>query len=119
MKWKKVNLRDIDTKQHSGEHSHDDGHSYSGPEEISDFRTYLPAIVSFVMLIAGIAIDYFDAFPFFKGWIRIVWYTVAYIPFGLPVIREGCKKGDFFTGSVIKYFDLQDKIQVENWIQNN
>jgi Cd2+/Zn2+-exporting ATPase len=52
------------------------------------------------MLIAGIAIDYFDAFPFFKGWIRIVWYTVAYIPVGFPVIREGwksIKNGDFFT----------------------
>jgi Cd2+/Zn2+-exporting ATPase len=52
------------------------------------------------MLMAGIAIDFFDAFPFFKGWIRIVWYSVAYIPVGLPVMREGwnsIKQGDFFT----------------------
>ncbi|WP_116772170.1 heavy metal translocating P-type ATPase [Maribacter litoralis] len=100
MKKKKVNLRDIDPKEHKGEHSHDDGHNHSSPEEVSKFRTYLPAIFSFVMLIAGIAIDYFDAFPFFKGWIRIVWYTVAYIPVGFPVIREGwksIKNGDFFT----------------------
>ncbi|RTE54233.1 cadmium-translocating P-type ATPase [Arenibacter aquaticus] len=100
MKKKKVNLRDIDPKEHKGEHSHDDGHNHSSPEELSNFRTYLPAIFSFVMLIAGIAIDYFDAFPFFKGWIRIVWYTVAYIPVGFPVIREGWNsilKGDFFT----------------------
>ncbi|GAA4275707.1 heavy metal translocating P-type ATPase [Aquimarina mytili] len=100
MKKKKVNLRDIDPKEHKGEHSHDDGHNHSSPEELSNFRTYLPAIFSFVMLIAGIAIDYFDAFPFFKGWIRVVWYTVAYIPVGFPVIREGWNsilKGDFFT----------------------
>ena len=100
MKKKKVNLRDIDPKEHKGEHSHDDGHNHSSPEEVSKFRTYLPAIFSFVMLIAGIAIDYFDAFPFFKGWIRIVWYTVAYIPVGFPVIREGwksIKNSDFFT----------------------
>ncbi|MGB5822400.1 MAG: heavy metal translocating P-type ATPase [Saonia sp.] len=100
MKKKKVNLRDIDTQKHSGEHSHDDGHSHSSPEQLLSFRTYLPAIFSFVMLIAGIAIDYFDAFPFFKGWIRIVWYTVAYIPVGFPVIKEGwnsIKNGDFFT----------------------
>jgi Cd2+/Zn2+-exporting ATPase len=100
MKKKKVNLRDIDPKEHKGEHSHDDGHNHSSPEELSNFRTYLPAIFSFVMLIAGIAIDYFDAFPFFKGWIRIVWYTVAYIPVGFPVIREGWNsilKDDFFT----------------------
>lgn len=100
MKKKKINLRDLEPKKQQGEHSHDDGHNHSSPEEISNFRTYLPAIFSFVMLIAGIAIDYFDAFPFFKGWIRVVWYTVAYIPVGFPVIREGwksIKNGDFFT----------------------
>ncbi len=100
MKKKKVNLRDIDTQEHSGEHSHDDGHNDSSPEQLSDFRKYLPAIFSFVMLIAGIAMDYFDAFPFFKGWVRIVWYTLAYIPVGFPVIKEGwnsIKNGDFFT----------------------
>ena len=44
--------------------------------------------------------DYFDAFPFFKGWVRIAWYAVAYIPVGFPVIKEGWKSirdGDFFT----------------------
>ena len=100
MKKKKINLRDIDTQEHSGEHSHDDGHNHSSPEQLSNFKTYLPAIFSFVMLIAGIAIDYFDTFPFFKGWIRVVWYTVAYIPVGFPVIKEGwnsIKNGDFFT----------------------
>ncbi len=100
MKKKKINLRDLEPKEHQGEHSHDDGHNHSSPEQLSNFRTYLPAIFSFVMLIAGIAIDYFEAFPHFKGWIRIVWYSVAYIPVGFPVIREGwksIKNGDFFT----------------------
>lgn len=100
MKKKKQNLREIDTQEHSGEHSHDDGHNHSGPEEVSKVKTYLPAIFSFIMLIAGIAIDYFEVFPFFKGWVRIVWYVVAYIPVGFPVITEGwnsIKKGDFFT----------------------
>jgi len=63
-------------------------------------RPYIPAFFSAVMLIAGIAIDYFDAFPFFKGWVRIVWYVMAYIPVGFPVIVEGwksIKNGDFFT----------------------
>ena len=97
---KKQNLRDIDTRKHSGEHSHDDGHNHSSTEKASKFRTYLPAIFSFVMLIAGIAADFFDAFPFFKGWVRIIWYVVAYIPVGFPVIIEGwksIKNGDFFT----------------------
>ncbi|CAL65015.1 heavy metal translocating P-type ATPase [Christiangramia forsetii] len=100
MKKKKLNLRDITTEEHSGEHTHNDGHNHTSPEELSKFRTYLPAIFSFVMLIVGIAIDYFDAFPFFKGWVRIIWYVVAYIPVGFPVIREGwnsIRNGDFFT----------------------
>jgi len=100
MKKKKLNLRDIDTKEHTGEHSHDDGHNHSTVEEVSNFKAYLPAIFSFVLLIVGIAVDYFDTFPFFKGWVRVVWYTVAYIPVGFPVIKEGWKSivnGDFFT----------------------
>jgi Cd2+/Zn2+-exporting ATPase len=51
------------------------------------------------MLIIGIAMDYFDV-AFFKDWIRIVWYAVAYLPVGFPVIKEGwnsIKNGDFFT----------------------
>jgi len=100
MKKKKINLRDLEPKEHQGEHSHDDGHNHSSPDEVSNLKTYLPAIFSFVMLIIGIAVDYFDTFPFFKGWVRIVWYTVAYIPVGFPVIKEGwnsIKNGDFFT----------------------
>ncbi len=34
MKKKKLNLRDIDTQEHSGEHSHDDGHNHSSPDEV-------------------------------------------------------------------------------------
>ena len=80
--------------------SHDDGQNHSSPEKVSNFKTYIPAIFSFVMLLAGLAIDYFEAFPFFEGWVRLVWYGVAYLPVGLPVIKEGWKSiqnGEFFT----------------------
>lgn len=100
MKKRKVNLRDIRIDKHTGKHSHDDGHNHSSPESVSKFKTYIPAIFSFVLLIIGITVDYFDALPFFQGKIRVVWYTVAYIPVGLPVVKEGwnsIKKGDFFT----------------------
>ena len=99
MKKKKINLRDINKKKHSDEHSHDDGHNHSSPESVSKFKTYVPAIFSFIMLISGIALDYFDI-SFFKDWGRIVWYVVAYFPVGFPVIKEGwksIKNGDFFT----------------------
>ena len=99
MKKKKVNLRDIDTQKHSGEHSHDHGHDHDHGDG-SSFKTYIPAIISFVMLIVGIAVDYFNAIPVFEGWVRIVWYTIAYLPVGFPVIKEGWKsimRGDVFT----------------------
>src|SRR5690606_3015780 len=89
MKKKKVKLRDLGSKERQGENVHESGHNHGGPEGVSKFKTYLPAIFSFVMLIIGIAVDYFDAFPFFKGWIRIAWYTLAYLPVGFPVIKEG------------------------------
>lgn len=96
MKKEKLNLRDIKPNSNK-EHSHDDGHNHGG--ESSGFKAYSPAIISFVMLIIGIALDYFEV-PFFKDWIRIVWYGIAYLPVGLPVVKEGwdsIKKGDVFT----------------------
>lgn len=100
MKKKKLNLRDIEMQKHPSEHTHDDGHNHGNSQNSLNLKAYRPAIFSFVMLIAGIAFDYFDMFPFFKGWARIIWYVVAYIPVGFPVIKEGwesIKKGDFFT----------------------
>lgn len=99
MSKKKQNLRDINTEEHKGEHAHNDGHNHSDPESVGKFKTYLPAIFSFVMLIIGIAMDYFDV-AFFKDWVRIFWYVIAYLPVGFPVIKEGWNsiiKGDFFT----------------------
>ena len=100
MKKKKVNLRDLKTKEHSNGHSHDDGHNHDHEGKTAEIKTYLPAIFSFVLLIAGISLDYFKTFSFFDGWIRIIWYIAAYIPVGFPVIKAGwksIKKGDFFT----------------------
>lgn len=96
MKKKKINLRDLKPDSEP-EHSHDDGHNHSGNS--SKIKAYIPAIISFTMLIIGIGLDYFDV-TFFKDWIRIIWYGIAYLPVGLPVVKEGwesIKKGDVFT----------------------
>ena len=74
-------------------------HSNNHEHTRSNFKIYLPAIISFVMLIAGIAMDYFEI-EFFKGWFRLGWYVIAYIPVGFPVMKQGWDniiKGDFFT----------------------
>ncbi|MFI0427938.1 heavy metal translocating P-type ATPase [Mariniflexile sp. HMF6888] len=95
MKKKSVNLRDIQNKKDE----HGQGGDYVDRGKSNRLRAYMPAIISFTMLMTGIALDYFDV-SFFKDWSRIVWYIFAYLPVGLPVVKEGwesIKKGNVFT----------------------
>jgi len=76
--------------ENSHTHTHEHGNGW---------KVYIPAIISFVLLMSGITLDYFDI-TFFKGVLRVVWYAVAYIPVGLPVVKEAflaLKKGEIFT----------------------
>lgn len=80
-------------------HSDDEGHDHSSGEK-STFVMFLPAIISFVLLMLGIALDNFFKPEWFTGWVRIALYAAAYIPVGLPVLKEAVEsmgKGDFFS----------------------
>ncbi|MEP2058634.1 MAG: heavy metal translocating P-type ATPase, partial [Maribacter litoralis] len=69
-------------------------------EKTTNYSIYLPAIISFTMLMIGLTLDFFKVLPFFKNYIRLAWYIAAYLPVGLPVLKEGwksIKKGNFFT----------------------
>lgn len=82
-----------DGHKHHQEHSHDhdhEGHSHDGNSASGNFRLFLPALISFVLLMAALAFDnHWISRPFFfKEWIRFGWYVAAYLPVGLPVIRE-------------------------------
>ena len=80
-------------------HSHDDGHNHDH-DSASPWKEYLPAIISFVLLITGIAFDNFMKPSSFTNYIRLAWYIVAYIPVGIPVIKDAVKsiaKGAFFS----------------------
>ena len=86
------------------EHHHaDDGHDHShdhSHEGASGWKAYLPAMISLVLLLSGLAIEHLLEASFFEGWVKIVWYTIAYLPVGLPVLKEGWKailKGEVFT----------------------
>ncbi|AFL79547.1 heavy metal-translocating P-type ATPase, Cd/Co/Hg/Pb/Zn-transporting [Aequorivita sublithincola DSM 14238] len=95
MKKEKIKLSDLTAEE--GCCSHDQNKNTENTA--SKFRIYLPAVISFVMLILGIGLDYFEA-SFFKDWIRLMWFGIAYIPVGFPVMKEGWEsilKGDFFT----------------------
>lgn len=81
-------------------HSNEDGHSHEN--EGKGIRPWLPAVTSFILLMAGIALDnWINPTPaWFSGWVRLALYIAAYIPVGLPVVIKGIKtaiKGDVFT----------------------
>ncbi len=88
-----------DGSNHAAEHADDDGHDHSTQEE-STFQLFLPAIISFVILMTGLAMDYLIPQSWFKDWVRIGWYAAAYLPVGLPVLKEAIesiRKGDVFS----------------------
>ena len=81
------------------QHSHDDGHNHDNTDKTT-LQMFLPAIISFTLLIIAIALDNWITQNWFSGWIRIVWYIAAYIPVGLPVLKEAIesmRKSDFFS----------------------
>ena len=99
MKKKKIDLKEFTAPQSTCAHCSDDNHEHESPVTTS-FKVYLPAIISFSMLAIGMVIEHFNVIYFFKGYVRLAWYSVAYIPVGLPVLKEawqGIRKGNFFT----------------------
>lgn len=80
------------------EHEDDDGHDHSGSD--SAFKMFLPAIISLALLLIAIAFDNWIPQAWFTGWVRIGWYVAAYLPVGLPVLREAGEsigKGEVFS----------------------
>lgn len=78
-----------------GEPEHDHEHGVPG-----HFRAYIPAVLSFILLLSGIIADQYIKPAFFSGYLRLAWYLAAYIPVGLPVLRDALKalrKKSFFT----------------------
>lgn len=81
---------------HEG-HDHE-GHSHAHEGE-STIKAYIPAIVSFVLLVSGMVLQHQEA-EFFKNPLRLGWYLVAYALVGLPVNWEALKsirRGDVFS----------------------
>lgn len=85
-------------EHHEGDgHDHSHDHSHDGA---LGWKAYLPALISLVILLSGLAIEHLLEVSFFQGWLKVLWYTIAYIPVGLPVIKEAweaLRKGEVFT----------------------
>lgn len=95
--YTKTNARNLLKEEHHEDDGHDHDHAKS---EGAAWKQYLPATISFAMLMLGIALDNYIKQDFFKGYIRLAWYVVAYLPVGFPVMKEAfetLKKGEFFT----------------------
>ena len=81
------------------EHSDEDGHDHSGGNQTT-LQMFMPSVISLVLLLVAIALDNYFKPEWFKDWIRIAWYVVAYIPVGFPVIKEAfesIRKGEIFS----------------------
>lgn len=79
------------------EHSEDEDNEHS---DSSPIKMFLPAIISLALLLIAIYFDNFLKPDWFTGWVRIVWYAVAYVPVGLPVLKEAFEsigKGEIFS----------------------
>lgn len=89
---------DLESKNPHLHIDEDDEHDHG---DSSSVKSYLPAAVSFILLMSGLAFDFLFQPDFFKNQtIRIIWYSLAYLPVGIPVFREafdGIKKKEFFT----------------------
>lgn len=75
------------------------GHSQSGSGQPA-WKKYLPASISFILLLSGLLFNNLFKFGYFTGYTRLLWYLAAYIPVGYPVIKEAvlASKGkDFFN----------------------
>jgi len=82
------------------DHSEDDGHNHEHSADESVFKMFLPAIISFLLLLIALGFDHYFPQSWFSGYIRIGWYVLAYLPVGIPVVKEAFEsivKGDVFS----------------------
>ncbi|MFN3019714.1 heavy metal translocating P-type ATPase [Chryseobacterium sp. TY3] len=87
---------------HNHDDNHENGHSHDHDHESdkSTFQLFLPAIISLVLLLVGLGLDFLVKPDWFSGYVRLVFYLIAYIPVGFPVIKEAIESiryGDFFS----------------------
>jgi len=92
-------VHNTEVHEHNHAHEEEEGHDHEHGGDPSSFKTYLPAIVTLAMLLIGIVLDNLLKVDAFKI-IRPYWYIVAYLPVGIPVLKEvweTFKAKDFFT----------------------
>lgn len=83
----------------ASDHDHG-GHSHGHGSDQSFLQTWGWALLSGLLLLAGIGIQEWWQPGLFKEWVAAAWYGLAYLPVGFPVLWKAAKtirKGDIFT----------------------
>lgn len=97
--YTQAGAKELVNEKHQHDHSDDDGHDHSHSDS-SPMKMFLPSIISLVLLLVAISFDNWLPQQWFTGWVRIIWYVVAYAPVGLPVLKEAVesiRKGEIFS----------------------
>lgn len=83
------------------EHADDDGHDHApSSAKQTVIRMFLRPAVSLILLLIALALDNYLTQTWFTGWLRVGWYLAAYLPVGLPVLKEASQsiaKGEVFS----------------------
>ena len=95
----------LEEKEHSHVHTEDDGHDHDhSHSEGSLGQMFIPGIISFVLLMIALYFDHFLKPSWFSEWTRLGWYIAAYLPVGLPVLKDAFKS--IKSGGVFSEFFL-------------
>lgn len=81
-------------------HTHECASEKHAEEKKSIFAEYWKVGLSFILLISGIIMNVLELAFFREGYFSLIWYTVAYLPVGLPVMKEAwesIKDKDYFS----------------------
>lgn len=81
-------------------HTHECASEKHAEEKKSIFAEYWKVGLSFILLMSGILMNALELSFFREGYFSLIWYTVAYLPVGLPVMKEAwesIKDKDYFS----------------------
>ena len=78
---------DTQGNHHGHDHGAHNGHDHINVED-SPWKMFLPSISALLLLLVALYFDHFLNPDWFTNWIRIGWYIVAYLPVGVPVLKE-------------------------------
>jgi len=68
--------------------------------KVSNFHEYGKVIFSLLLLAGGMIMNVLDLSFFREGYVSLAWYIVAYLPVGIPVMKEAwesIKEKDYFS----------------------